>query len=84
MSKLNQEGGTPGGLGTLKGTSGTFNLGTELLGGIRGGWGILTWGWVGTLPGLLMLVALPTFSSPWPIFLNVCEGGASAVSEMMF
>jgi len=37
MSKLNQEGGTPGGLGTLKGTSGTFNLGTELLGGIRGG-----------------------------------------------
>ena len=41
-------------------------------------------GWVGTLPGLFIDVTFPGFCTSVSVFLKVCEGGASAVSEMIF
>jgi len=36
------------------------------------------------VPGLLIVVAFPGLATSLSLFLKVCEGGASAVSEMMF
>jgi hypothetical protein len=44
--------------------------------------GIDIGGWLGIVPGRFIVVAFPGFASS--LFLKVCEGGASAVSEMMF
>ncbi len=50
--------------------------GTRETGGKRGA--------EGTFPGRLMEVAFPVLLASLSDFLNVCEGGASAVREMMF
>ena len=46
--------------------------------------GIVTGGCVGTFPGRAIEVAFPGLLVSVSVFLNVCEGGASAVREMMF
>lgn len=41
-------------------------------------------GCTGIVPGLLMVVAFPGLATSLSLFLKVCEGGASAVREIMF
>jgi hypothetical protein len=41
-------------------------------------------GWLGTCPGRLMEVAFPGFLVSASVFLNVWEGGASAVRDTIF
>lgn len=63
---------------------GALICGMSPVGGTKVGWvGRFKGGCEGMLPGRLMEVALPTLPS-LSLFLKVCEGGASAVSETIF
>jgi hypothetical protein len=44
----------------------------------------VTDGWTGIVPGLFIVVAFPGLLVSVSLFLNVCEGGASAVRDIIF
>lgn len=80
-------GGNWGGFGRLILMLGAFKFdGSGPVGGTKTGWLSIfsVGGWVGTWPGRLMDTAFPGFFTYVSVFLKVCEGGASAVSETMF
>lgn len=74
-------GGMLGGFGRFTLMLGALRvLGRGALGPTRDG--IVTAGWVGIVPGRLIVVAFPGLASS--VFLKVWDGGASAVREIMF
>lgn len=80
-------GGNCGGFGRFMAMFGALRFdGSGPVGGTRVGWLSIfkVGGCIGTCPGLLIEVAFPGFLVSVYVFLNDCEGGASAVSDTIF